>query len=160
MKKWILSLGIVVIIVAIISLILPEGKLGKYIKGVCSLIVILAVLQPLLNLKQIEVNFNTLINGNEATIQVDFINYISGAKIKEYEKNCNLLAENVGLEYIETVIEYSINDDAKIVIKKVNLNLKDAVIISDKEHIDIIEEVIDAVAKYLNVNKEIVVVYE
>lgn len=160
MKKWILSLGIVVIIVAIISLILPEGKLGKYIKGICSLIVILAVLQPLLNLKQIEINFNTLINGNEATIQVDFINYISGAKIKEYEKNCNLLAENVGLEYIETVIEYSINDDAKIVIKKVNLNLKDAVIISDKEHIDIIEEVIDAVAKYLNVNKEIVVVYE
>lgn len=160
MKKWILSLGIVVIIVAIISLILPEGKLGKYIKSICSLIVILAVLQPLLNLKQIEVNFNTLINGNDATIQVDFINYISGAKIKEYEKNCNLLAENVGLEYIETVIEYSINDDAKIVIKKVNLNLKDAVIISDKEHIDIIEEVIDAVAKYLNVNKEIVVVYE
>ena len=38
MKQWILSVGIIVLLTSMVSLILPEGKIGKFIKAMFSLI--------------------------------------------------------------------------------------------------------------------------
>jgi hypothetical protein len=56
-------------------------------------------------------------------------------------------------------IEYSLLDNRQIKREKVSVNLENAVIISEKEHIDIIDEIRNIVSEYLTVNKENVVIY-
>ena len=74
MKEWILSIGVVILLTSIVGLILPEGKMGKYIKCFFSFIILLVLLTPLLNKEVIYSDF--LINENEIQLQENYLNYV------------------------------------------------------------------------------------
>ena len=100
MKTWILSIGSIIILTSIISILFPEGKLGKNIKSVFSLIVVLTIIQPLATIKNLD--FSTILQSDEqqVVLQQDFIYYVTEQKIT-----------NRGIKYIEdTVIKTDIKN--------------------------------------------------
>ena len=160
MKAWILSVSAVVMITAIITLVLPEGKIGKYIKSIFSLFIIFTIIKPLFYIKESEFDYKNIFYQNNIELQYDFIEYVSQEKINEYEKQCLKILENSGIQKSLLKISYSLEVDSKIKIEQVTINLKNSVIISDKEHIDIIKESKQNIASYLNIKEDLVKIYE
>lgn len=159
MKEWILSIGTTVLLTTIISLILPDGKIGKFIKGIFLIIVLLVILKPLANIKDSGLSDMSIFVNTETNIQSEYLNYIYDKKIKKHEEVCEKIIENIGIYKAKTSIQYSISEMG-MEIQKVNINLKNSVIISDKEHIDIIEEIKANIMSYLNIENEKLVIYE
>lgn len=159
MKEWILKICVVAFIATLLTMILPQGKMGKYIKGVFSVIVMLVVLQPLIgiDLENVAFDFNGL--KAEPAYQQNYLDFINEKRIEYLEKRCNAIIDSLDVRGGSVVLNYSEDENRQIAITKVSINLEDAVIISDDKHIDIIEEIKSALSEYLSVNKEIMEIY-
>ncbi len=160
MKEWVISVTVAAFSTSVISLILPNGKLSKYIKSVFSLIMVFVVLQPIFKLKNVEVDFDKVFNDSEYTFQTDYLDYFNNKKIEIYKENCSEIIKDYCIDVFEIDVIYSISDFSELIVEKVVINLKNSVINSDKDHIDIIVGIKNAISKYLNINSDAVVVYE
>ena len=160
MKDWIISVITVVLITSIICLILPQGKMGKYVKNIFSILTMLVIIKPIISLKEKDFNFEQAISANNIVLQHDYIEYINNKRIDEYKENCLKIIENKGVKNSMVSIDYLIEENENIKITYVQINLQNSVIISDKQHIDIKEEMITDIATYLNVKKSVVTIYD
>ena len=158
MKAWIISIVSVVLITSIVCLILPQGKMGRYVKNIFSILTILVIIKPIIYLKNSSFDFEQVANG-EVVIQTDFINYIYEKRVDEQEKNCIKIIENKGIKNVNVDITFSV-ENLDIKIRLVQIKLNNSVIISDKQHIDIKEEISCDVASYLDISKSMVTIYE
>lgn len=152
MKEYIISIGAIIVITSVISIILPNGKTGKFIKGLFSIIITLVILSPLTNVSFKVPNigdFNTKLEYQES-----FLFYITENKINGLEYDSEIILKNCGIKNAKVSIDYEVNEDFSHSIKKVKINLEKAVIISDGQHINIIEEGVNSLSKYLSVDKE------
>ena len=156
MNGWILSIGAIIVITTIITIILPEGKMGKFIRGYFALIIMVVILNPLLNLDgSCLVDFdNNEVEG--VFIQNDFIDYVTRQKITKLQKNCEKICENKGISNAVVTIEYSVTENADYEILLVVVNLKKSVIISNGEHIDNIEVIRQTIADYLSIDLKLI----
>ncbi len=160
MKEWIVSIGVIVVLTSIISLILPEGKIGNYIKGIFSILVILVIFKPISNVIKSNYNFENINSSNAIVLQDEYLHYVYENKVKSYKKTCTDIANNNGIENAETFIDYSVNENGKFIVDKIYLNLSNAVIISDKEHIYVIDEIKNQISYSLNVDTEVIMVID
>ncbi len=160
MKDWIISIVAVVLITSILSLILPQGKMGKYIKNIFSLLTMFVMIKPIIYVKEGNFNYEQIIGANEIVLQDGFLEFVYNKRIEEYEENCNKIIEEIGVKGAGVNINFNINKNQDIDIYSVQINLKNSVIILDKPHINIKEEIIADIASCLNVNKDLVMIYE
>ena len=160
MKEWILSVGSIVILTSVISLILPDGKTGKIIKCVFSLIILTVILKPILSIKDgVEIE-EIVFNEAEICLQDDFIYYSIDEKMTNYEGNILFHLKNLGIENGSVFIEYYVLENYTAKIEKVVINLNNQVIISNKENIDIIDDIVSYVIKLTRVEKSRVIINE
>lgn len=129
----------VVILATVLKFYVPDGEIKPLINWVVSIIITLVIVSPIFTLFINNKNFNEMFSDVEATLQQDFIDY-SYEKTKEndiviFKKN----AESFGVKNIKVNAYYSVNNFT-IKYKKVQIDLKNAVIIGDKSHIDIVNE--------------------
>lgn len=157
MKTWVLSIVIVVFSISVISLIFPTGKLGKFIKAIFSFVLIFVVLKPVVGIKNFDYNIEDVFNKNEVVIQNLYLEYINDKKIEVYRNNCIKLMEKSGVYNANIDFEYEIAKYGKFLFKIVSLNLENAVINSDKEHIVIIETLKSEIKRYLNLNEDFLI---
>ena len=159
MKQWLYSIFVLVLIITIISIVVPEGKLGKIIKGVFSVILLITVINPLVKIK--EVNYDYFIgDNNDFTLQTHYIDYVYNKKI---DNLINLSKESlikIGVDKCEIIIDYVIDEKYQLLINFAQVNLKNAVIYSNEEHIVVVEQVKTIVANVLAIEKEKVFIYE
>ena len=148
------------ILISLISIIFPNGKIGKYLKSVFSFILIFSVINPLLNLDEINVDFNNAFLENEVIYQEQYLDYVNQKKIDNYNDNCTKILEELGVKNAQIDFIYYTDEKYNLIVEKVNVNLKNSVIISDVEHIDIKEGISTDIASYLNITKSKVLIYE
>ena len=160
MKSWIISLGCIIIISALITMLLPEGKLGKFIKYYFSLIIMIVVIQPISKINNYNLNYDFIFNEKQINIQLDYLEYVTEKRINNHILDCKKIAENLGIRDVLIDINYNIDEKGEIILNKVYINLKNSVIISDKAHINIIVELKDSICDYLAIEEEQVVIYE
>ncbi len=153
MKAWILSVSAVILLTSIIVLILPENKISKYVKSIFSLLVMLVIISPIIKIQNEQVDFSNVFYESTVNVDYDFIKYINSQKILEYEKNCKKLLEQLGVNNATIVIYYTILGDGSIQIKSTTINLINAVIKTDSEHIYIIEDIKEVISEYLSIKK-------
>ena len=156
-KTYIYSLGIIVIIVTILSLLLPKGKVNKVIKLVLSLVVALSLFRPLLALTD---DYNVYQSLNDFNVQEDFIELSRQAEIKSKTNVCKALITAIGVENPDVEIKYTTSDSNNILINKIIINLENSVIKVDKENINIKDDIKNAITTYLNVKADVVEIYE
>ena len=160
MKEWVLKIIITVFALSSIGIILPEGKLNSYVKYVFSILLIPIVIEPLLTLKNTAFDYSVAFNETQIELQSYYLEYITSLKVKEYDNAVTNCVENLGISKVKVNILYNVDENYKIYIKKVRLDLENSVINSDKEHIDIIETIKTAVSECLKIDKDLVVFYE
>ena len=96
MSEYLLSLIGIILLSAILTAILPEGKTSGLIKSVVRMVCVLAIIAPILNFFQsgalsVGVGENSLAIFSQSGIETDatFINYYSEMRIKETENALN-----------------------------------------------------------------------
>ena len=153
MKEWIISIVAVALFTSIICLILPQGKMGKYIRNIFSLLIMLVIIKPIININDGVFEYKDIVVKDEIMLQQDFINYINNLRLEEYKQNCLKIIEEKGVKNSTIDINYLVEDEKNFKISFVQINLQNSVIISDNQHINIKEEMVSDIASYLNINK-------
>lgn len=152
-------LGIVVLGV-LIDLILPDGQMQKYIKSVFSVIVVLTMVSPLVNIDINKIEFDKFVY-NENSIELNE-NYL-----KNYNEDYKVVLENIaentlknnGFKNVVVEIFYNKSNN-NFKIEKVTLNLKKLEINTNQVHIDKYKEMKTIISNLLNVKGEIIFFYE
>ena len=153
------SIVISVLIVTILGLILPEGKMKPHIKKTFTLLLIVVIIEPIFNIKDIDINFEDALNLDSVEIQSNYLDFMNKLELVNIENNCKDLLENINISNAEIKLNYELNSN-KILINKVNVNLINSVIKSDKEHIFIIEDIKNVLSEYLKIDKKLVLIDE
>lgn len=159
MTEWLISVFTAAFVVSVLSILLPEGRLSKFVKPLISLVVIVIVIAPLTNSQEYTESF-TKISNAEIKTNAEFLGYINRSKIDLYTKNCIKIAEKNGINGSEILIEYSIDEDFAIKISAVSINLQNAVISSNDEHIVILQRLSNEIGDYLGIGAAGVKFYE
>ncbi len=160
MQNWIISIIGGVILTTIVSFLLPEKSTAKTIKSVFSILLLLIIFKPLVNIDVKNLSFDNLFNGKDIALQEDYLDFYNEKLNVEKEEKCNKIVYNFGFKNGETKIEYKTLKDGSYKIEKVKIFLNSSVINKNQEHIDIIEELRDNVMKFLSIEKNLVIVYD
>jgi len=159
-SSWIISIVGIVILGVLIDLILPEGQMQKYIKSIFSVIVVLTMVSPVLNIDLNKIEFNKFIY-NESSIELND-KYLKNYN-EDYKKTLERLLENSledkGYKNVSVEISYNLSNNY-FEIQKVVLNIKNLVINTNQVHIDKYKEMRAIAVNLLNVKEGVVVIYE
>ena len=152
MAKWLLSVFSAVLIVSVSSLLLPDGKIAKFIKPFISIAVIIVIISPIADIKGF---FDGTIFENNRVIETDkdLLRKIALSKIDLYSENCVKIAEKNGINGSSAIIEYSVDENGQPKIYGVIINLKNAVITTDSEHIVILQRLKKELSEYLRIDE-------
>ncbi len=135
MKAWIVSIVCVVVLGILLEIVLPKGKMAKYIKGTFSLLVIFVIISPLPKLLKQEFKFD--FSTSWATVNLVVAEETESARDKEreedlesylalwgYDCDVHIESKNVGLEIESVEIEiYGESKDFDEVIQLVTNRL-------------------------------------
>ncbi len=160
MKNWIFNIIFTVFLVSIITLIIPSGKLKKNVQNTFALIIMIVIIQPFSIIKKNQVNFDYIFEMQDFYVQTEYLDYINSKNIESLKKNCVKILEDNGVFNAEIEIICSSEEDNALLIENILINLRNSVIKSDKDHIDIIEGVKTDIASYLLFHESQVVIYE
>lgn len=137
MKSYLLMLAGAILLSSLVSILISDGKMGKFIKGMTRLFVFSLVVVPLLS----------LFGKREFTFSISEI-----SEDEEYLEFCNEALAQEDEAEIEGYLlkEYSLKSEAEVVWeigdtftrKKILVKITDAGIFGQEEHIDIIEKII------------------
>lgn len=157
-SSWVLSIAGIVCISVIIEIIMPEGQMNKYIRGVLSFIIILVIISPLPNLlKAKDINVNPTIN--QIGIQQEFIDNFNIAKKDAYESDLSKLMESIGYEEVSFELNLK-TDGEKYYFDKLFVDLSKLVIKENAQHKDIVEIKEEILGEVSKVIKDVEVYFE
>ena len=159
MKEWVLGVGGTVVIITIIGFILPNGKIGKYIKGIMNLLLLLVIFRPIFF-----IDFENIVDFdfdlNNVFIQEDYIDYSFSKRNEFLEKECVQIIKKLNVDNPIVEIIYRKTETDIFMIEKVNIDLSKTVINSDKAHIDIIEQIRKNISRYLSIDIMLIKIVE
>ena len=136
-SNWILSITGIVCLSVITELILPAGKLTKYIKGVFSFIMVLVIILPLPKLLGREINISNIFSfDNTYQIDSDYIYQLNLNKLDSLQKDICNKAEEQGYLNVKVYIDADITN-SNMKIEKINVDLTNLIITENSEHKDI-----------------------
>ncbi len=144
---------ITVVVISVVMLLIPKGKLQSIIKWVFSIITTIVIISPFCKMStSTNHTLNTII------IQEDYLN---GFHQRTLEINKNLIEnflDSKGFIKANVTIVSTVEKNS-LKYKKIQIQLKNDVINSDKQNIDIISETTNFVKALLG-NEILVEIYE
>lgn len=157
MTDYLLGIVGIIFLITIAEIILPEGKIGHYLKSIFAIIVLLVVIEPVSKIRFNGLTF--MFEESEIEYQENYLNFIAETKIKVLNQEFTKYIYDKGIDQVDLEIIYEFNDN-DFLVKKVLVNLKKAVIIGENKHINIKETVVQAVVDFFNIETKDIVVNE
>ncbi len=136
-SSWIISIAGVICISVIVELILPNGQMNRYIKGIFAFIIILVIIMPLPKLLNLKIDLSNVFNTQEITLQDEYLEQLNLNKLMMLKEETEKDIEKTG--YSNVVV--SINADIfakKVEIKSVYVDISQIVINEKAPHKDIL----------------------
>ena len=155
---WLLGITGVILITVMVEIIIPEGQMNKYIKGVLSIITVFVVVLPLPHLSIDKLDFGRFIGNSAVQVDDKIIENLNRQKVIEYESIIERTLSNNG--YSGTQVEV-VGDltEPNMKIDAVNVNLA-LLVISDPElNINRNEKIEAIIVSVVNVKKENISLY-
>ena len=144
MKTYILSIAGVVLLTAIISIVVPNGKMGKFIQGMGKLLTLTVMIAPFATLftkQKGELAFSS------ANIAADERYLVSCARILS-ERDEEEIKKALNDEFSVTAeVEVERGKTAGFPSEKITVKITDFGIIEQDKHIDIIDKIQGALEK-------------
>ena len=136
MKAYILSIAGAVLLSAVITIISPSGKMGKFIKGTSKLLILVIMLAPVIS----------IFSGKAISLESSAVGTDTG-----YLESCAKILEERDEESIRVYLseEFCVQGDAQVTrsfesgfpIQTIHVKINDFGIIGQDEHIDIMRRV-------------------
>ncbi len=158
LSGYLLSVVGVVLLIVLIDLILPEGKISKYIKSIVSIVVVAVIVSPVAKLVNTDFDFKKLFDGGYQ-VDTEFLNEIDNQNIEVLCRDLEVKLSDLG--YVGTQVSIVTGKSENVtIIKYIYVNLCDLVINKNEAHIDYYTKIKESVTKLVsNIKEEQVVVY-
>ena len=136
-SSWILSIAGVICLSVIVELILPEGQMNKYIKGIFSFVVIFIIISPIPTLMKKELNIEKIFGfENSISVDEDYLYQLNYDKVNALKKEILNECEGFGYKNIEMYFNCDISK-SEMKIKSITVDLSCLRITENSEHNDI-----------------------
>ena len=156
-SSWIFSIAGIICVSVIIELILPNGQMNKYIKGILSFVIILVIILPVPKLLKSEINIDHYFNfDNNIEADEDYLYQLNLDKINLVKTN---IENNIDAHGYKNVVVY-INADIfqnNMQYKSINVDLSRLVITDNAEHNDIMKikkDITKIIKSYIEIDEE------
>ena len=160
LSAWVLSIVGIVVLTLMVDIIIPEGKTGKYIKGVFATLTVFVIAMPLPKIFNSEFDLEEFLQQNtSASADYDVLENIYYMRLERLEQKIITSAESEGIKNMEVKIN-ALNNNSFVEIQSIEINLKNVVIEEKNPNINIVDIVIDLVSKAAETDKSAVKVYE
>lgn len=159
LSAWVLSIAGIVVLTVMVDIIIPEGKTGKYIKGIFAMVTVLVIAMPLPKIFNSEFDFSKLAT-ESVGINADFevMENIFQMRVERLENKIAAAAEKEGINGIEVNVKAR-NNNSFVEIEIIEINLKNAVIATGIFNINIVEKVAELASVAAGVDKSVVKIY-
>lgn len=160
LSAWVLSIVGIVVLTLMIDIIIPEGKTGKYIKGVFAMLTVFVIAMPLPKIFNSDFDLSEFLKENTATsVDYEVLENIYELRLERIEQKIKDSAESDGIKNMEVKINAQ-NKNSFVEILSIEINLKNVVIDGENPNINIIEIVTELVSKAAETKKSAVIIYE
>ncbi len=159
LSVYLLSIAGVVLLTVLIDLILPDGKMAKYVKSVMAIVVVAVIVSPVAKLTTADFDFGNVFSSTSYQVDQAILDNITSLSKEEYERDLEKSLAKLGYEdvHISLVVE---NKDGAQIIKYIYVDLCDFGISENFEHIDYYTEIKESLKKLVDlVKEEQIVVY-
>ncbi len=143
MQAYILSVCGAVILSALVAILLPERKLGKFIQGILRLFCLFVVTMPLFSFVVSWKDGNVKLpetDAQETALDEEFISYVFSRRAEEEEAAwCEYVSEEFGVRASAEVLWDFVDYAYKVT--QVKIKIEDFGIYEEDEHIFVIEQI-------------------
>lgn len=157
---YILSVVGIVFVGVLVDIIMPDGKMNNFVKGVFGLVVLLVIITPIQ--KVFNPNFsleNFFYDTTATTIDTDFIEATNKQIKNELENTLVAKLEKAGFSNCLVTIDCNLSAN-EMKIEKVYIDISKMVINANMVHINKYNEIKEVAKNYLNVEESDVVINE
>ena len=160
LNSYVLSIVGVVFLGVLVDVIMPDGEMNKYVKGVFSMLALFVIMSPVQKLFNKDFSLENMFYDN-TSIAVD--NDFLEATTKQMKKQCEsvLIArlKDAGFDGVDVEILAEMSN-YEFQIKKVIIDISKMVIIDDGEHINKYAEIKAVVLENFDVEESDVIINE
>ena len=157
MSSYILTILGIVLAGILIDIIVPTGKINKYIKSIFAIFVVAVILMPVV--KFIAKSDEITINYTDYEIEQNLMDYIFSSRVNAYENEIIEVLENNGLSNIDIKINYSINSN-ELSLNSCEVNLKNMTSSNIEMHNNRYEFIAETIKEITNLTDEVIIFYE
>ncbi len=157
MSGYILTILGIVLAGILIDIIVPTGKINKYIKSIFAIFVVAVILMPVV--KFIAKSDEITINYTDYEIEQNLMDYIFSSRVNAYENEIIEVLENNGLSNIDIKINYSINSN-ELSLNSCEVNLKNMTSSNIEMHNNRYEFIAETIKEITNLTDEVIIFYE
>lgn len=137
MKAYILSIAGAVLLGAVLSIVVPNGKTGTFLKGMAKLLILSVMIAPLTAL----LKDPSFISADSPSITIDG-EYLENASDMMEEADERTISSAILLSYgISAQVNVSRSDESPFSYEKIAVKITDFGINEEDEHIHIIEKI-------------------
>lgn len=133
LSNWILSIAGIICVSVIVELILPDGQMNRYIKGIFSFIIILVVIMPIPKLLNRDLDFSNIFDNSGYEIDSDYLYQVNLDKMNSMKNQIEKQIEKRGYLNVVVSINCDIFDNS-MQYKSIFVDLSDLVISGQAEH--------------------------
>lgn len=133
LSNWILSIAGIICVSVIVELILPDGQMNRYIKGIFSFIIILVVIMPIPKLLNRDLDFSNIFDNSGYEINSDYLYQVNLDKMNSVKNEIENQIEKRGYLNVVVSINCDIFDNS-MQYKSIFVDLSDLVISGQAEH--------------------------
>lgn len=160
MSGYVLSVVGVVFLGVLVDVIMPDGEMNKYVKGMFSLIALCVFLSPVQKIFNKDFSFDGLVYDSSAIqIDDDFVEATNKQIKQQLERSLEAKLCDAGFDNTKVEILCDLSNN-KLQIKKVIVDISKMVINANMAHINKYTEIKGVITKNLNVEESDVVINE
>lgn len=151
--QYVVSIVGIVFLGVLVDVILPDGEMNKFIKGMFALIAVFVIVSPIGKIINSGVNVDNLIETGE-TIQIDedFLKATEKQYIVSVENRLKTRLIDSGFEGVNVKI-YAYLSNNVLIIQKVKIDASNMVFTGQNEHINKYAEITKITVDLLNVEE-------
>ena len=155
---WIASIVGAAVLTLLADIILPEGEMNSYIKGVLSIFIVFIIAFPLPELLSGKVTFEEIWGESQETfLDEELIERLNESRREGYEERIEAILEKEGISGCVVTVTLVI-EDGLADITKVFINTEKAVITDKYGNINISWKIKNTVSTQMGIKEEVILV--
>lgn len=154
-STWIMSIAGIICLSVIVELMLPDGQMNRYIKGIFSFVIILVIIMPIPNLIGKEINFSNIFDYDNVAVDEDYIYQLNLDKINIVRDEIENDIQLHGYENVKIYIDCDIFDNA-MKFESTTVDITNLVISENAEHKNIAkikDDITDIIQSHLQIDR-------